>query len=116
MVSSTGIPTRKIFILNENAKLCIIDFGLVGRLRTDQKNDLITMVVAVLIKNVTTISRVFLRMGTPLKRVNLLQLRADIACLQEYGISMGDLSLPLYPACTKPFCKACHWRRLSCKS
>lgn len=81
-----GDPHSGNILINESKDLCLIDWGLIGRLRADQKSDLITMVIAVLTKDIPTISRVFLRMGTPLKRVNLLDLRADIArILETYG-------------------------------
>lgn len=85
-----GDPHSGNILVNEKGKLCLIDFGLVGRLRADQKADLITLVIAVMTKDATTLSRVFLRMGTPLKRVNLLELRAEIARILDVYMNIGS--------------------------
>lgn len=80
-----GDPHSGNILINDKGEVCLIDFGLVGTLRDDQRADLVTLVIALMAKDAATITRVFLRMGTPLKRVNLVELRGDVTrILNEY--------------------------------
>lgn len=74
-----GDPHAGNILINESGTLCMIDLGLVGQLRDDQRADIVTLIIAVMARDAGTIARVFLRMGTPLKRVNISEFKAEIS-------------------------------------
>lgn len=73
-----GDPHAGNILINDDGSLCMIDLGLVGQLRDDQRADLVTLIIAAVSRDASTIARVFLRMGTPLKRINLNEFKAEI--------------------------------------
>jgi ubiquinone biosynthesis protein len=73
-----GDPHAGNILINDEGKLCMIDLGLVGQLRDDQRADLVTLIIAAVSRDASTIARVFLRMGTPMKRINLSEFKAEI--------------------------------------
>jgi ubiquinone biosynthesis protein len=73
-----GDPHAGNILINDDGTLCMIDLGLVGQLRDDQRADLVTLIIAAVSRDASTIARVFLRMGTPLKRINLNEFKAEI--------------------------------------
>jgi ubiquinone biosynthesis protein len=73
-----GDPHAGNILINDEGTLCMIDLGLVGQLRDDQRADLVTLIIAAVSRDASTIARVFLRMGTPMKRINLNEFKAEI--------------------------------------
>ncbi len=73
-----GDPHPGNILVREDLSLVFIDFGLVGRLSASQQDDLIALILNVLAGDVDAISRVLLRMGRPVGRVNLREFRADV--------------------------------------
>ncbi|HYX36176.1 MAG TPA: AarF/UbiB family protein [Oligoflexus sp.] len=73
-----GDPHAGNILINEAGVICMIDLGLVGHLRDDQRADIVTLIIAAISRDAGTIARVFLRMGTPLKRINLNEFKAEI--------------------------------------
>lgn len=89
-----GDPHAGNILVDEDVKVCLIDFGLVGRLREDQRQDLVTLLVAVIAGDSSTIARVLLRMGTPTQRVDLGALKQEVDRLRtEYlsGVRLSDV-------------------------
>ncbi len=73
-----GDPHAGNILINDDGTICMIDLGLVGQLRDDQRADLVTLIIAAVSRDASTIARVFLRMGTPMKRINLNEFKAEI--------------------------------------
>jgi ubiquinone biosynthesis protein len=74
-----GDPHPGNLLVDESGLLCMIDLGLVGRLTPEQRGDLVTLIVAAVAGDVSTIARVFLKIGTPTERVNLAEFKAEIS-------------------------------------
>ncbi|MCA9530802.1 MAG: AarF/ABC1/UbiB kinase family protein [Myxococcales bacterium] len=71
-------PHAGNLLVNDEGVCCMIDLGLVGRLDADQRADIVTLILATIAGESSTIARVLLKMGTPTQRVNLAELRAEI--------------------------------------
>jgi ubiquinone biosynthesis protein len=78
-----GDPHPGNILVDADANLIFIDFGLVGRLSGAQQDDLILLIISVLTGDVEGISRVLLRMGRPVGRVNLRAFKADIVEIRD---------------------------------
>lgn len=73
-----GDPHPGNVLADEGGRVCLIDFGLAGRLEPAQRDDLVALVLALILNDDATIARVLLRMGTATQRVNLAALRAEV--------------------------------------
>jgi len=73
-----GDPHAGNLLYAEDGTVCMIDLGMVGRLSQVQRDDIVTLTIAAIGNDATTIARVLLKMGTPTQRVNLSELKADI--------------------------------------
>ena len=87
-----GDPHAGNILVDDAGRVCLIDFGLVGRLREDQRQDLITLIVATIAGDSGTIARVLVRMGTPTQRVDLGALKREIDRLRAEYLVGGRLS------------------------
>jgi ubiquinone biosynthesis protein len=58
--------------------LAMIDFGLVGRMSRQMQDTLVSLVLAVSLKDADSVAKLLYRMGTPDARANLLAFRQDI--------------------------------------
>lgn len=69
-----------VFVLEGEGNLIgLIDFGLVGRLTRQMQETIVTLVMAVALKDADTAARVFYRVGSSEGRTNLMAFRDDIA-------------------------------------
>ena len=68
-------------------RIGLIDFGLVGRLSRPQQDDLVTLVVTVIGGDTDGVARTLLRMGYPQGRVNLSELKREIARTRDKYIN-----------------------------
>lgn len=73
-----GDPHAGNILVDDEGNLCMLDLGLVGRLSQAERDDFVTLVLALIANDSGTIARILLRMGTPTQRVNLADLRAEI--------------------------------------
>lgn len=73
-----GDPHAGNILCNEEGTLCLIDLGLVGELTSEQRSDVVALLVATFANESSSIARILLKMGTPTQRVSLLELRAEI--------------------------------------
>ncbi len=65
--------------------LAMIDFGLVGRVTRQMQDTLVSLVLAIALKDSESAARILYRMGTPDSRANLMAFKQDIdAILTEY--------------------------------
>ena len=73
-----GDPHAGNLLYDEDGTVCMIDLGMVGRLSQEQRDDIVTLMIATISNDATTIARLLLKMGTPTQRVNLAELKSDI--------------------------------------
>ena len=73
-----GDPHAGNLLYDEDGTVCMIDLGMVGRVSQEQRDDIVTVVIATISNDATTIARLLLKMGTPTQRVNLAELKSDI--------------------------------------
>lgn len=78
-----GDPHPGNVLVGDDGAVCLIDFGLVGRLDAAQRDDLVALILGVILGDDATIARVLLRMGTPTQRVSLAELRAEVARIRS---------------------------------
>ncbi len=80
-----GDPHPGNLLVLEGPVLALIDFGLVGRVSRQMQDTLVSLVLAVGLKDSDSVAKLLYRMGTPDSRANLLAFRQDIdAILQAY--------------------------------
>ncbi len=90
-----GDPHAGNLLYGDDGTLCMIDLGMVGRVSPEQRDDIVTLAVATIANDTTTIARILLRMGTPTQRVDLAELKADIARIRSQHLmvaSFGEYS------------------------
>ena len=73
-----GDPHAGNILCDDEGKLCMLDWGLVGELSQEQRADVVALLVATLAGESSAIARILLKMGTPTQRVNLSELRNEI--------------------------------------
>ena len=73
-----GDPHAGNLLYDEDGAVCMIDLGMVGRVSQEQRDDIVTLMIATISNDATTIARLLLKMGTPTQRVNLAELKSDI--------------------------------------
>ena len=78
-----GDPHPGNILVKPDDTLIFIDFGLVGRLSPHQQNDLIDLILTILTGDEDGIARTLLRMGYPVGRVNLRELKSDIVEIRD---------------------------------
>lgn len=87
-----GDPHPGNVLVDDAGTVCLIDFGLVGRLEPGQREDLVTLILALILGDDATIARVLLRMGTPTERVSLAELRAEIARIRTQYLAVASIT------------------------
>ena len=86
-----GDPHMGNILINDENQVCLIDYGLVGRLTKEQQSDIIGLLVAVIGRDATMIAHTLLRMGTPMERVNIAALKAEITRIMDTYLVVGEL-------------------------
>ncbi|ACG73377.1 ABC-1 domain protein [Anaeromyxobacter sp. K] len=81
-----------ILVLPGN-RIALLDFGLVGRLSRVQQEALVTLIVAVALRDPETVARVLNRIGVPDARAPITEFREDIrAILDRYlGLRLEEI-------------------------
>jgi ubiquinone biosynthesis protein len=87
-----GDPHPGNVLVDDGGRVCLIDFGLVGTLDAGQREDLVTLILALILGDDATIARVLLRMGTPTERVRLADLRAEVQRIRTEYLTVGSLT------------------------
>jgi ubiquinone biosynthesis protein len=86
-----GDPHAGNILVDDAGTLCMIDFGLVGRLSVTQREQIVTLVIAVFANDTSMIASSLLTMGTATTRVNLAELKAEIARIRGEQLAVGSL-------------------------
>jgi ubiquinone biosynthesis protein len=87
-----GDPHAGNLLVDDAGTLCLLDFGLVGKLSQEERDDLVTLVLATIANDSGTIARALLKMGTPTQRVNLAELKAEIERIRAKYLVVADLA------------------------
>jgi ubiquinone biosynthesis protein len=85
-----GDPHAGNLLYADDGRVCMIDLGMVGRISPGQRDDIVTVVVATIANDATTVARVLLKMGTPMQRVNLNELKADITRIRQQHLAVAN--------------------------
>jgi ubiquinone biosynthesis protein len=85
-----GDPHAGNLLYDESGMVCMIDLGMVGRVTPEQRDDIVTLVVATIANDTTTVARVLLKMGTPTQRVNLAELKFDIERIRSEHLMVAS--------------------------
>jgi ubiquinone biosynthesis protein len=74
-------------------RIALIDFGLVGRLTRAQQEALVTLIIAVALRDPDTVARILNRIGTPDTHTPIAEFREDIrALLERYvGLKLDEI-------------------------
>ena len=89
-----GDPHPGNVLTDAAGRVCLIDFGLTGQLDAAQRDDLVTLILAVILGDDAAIARVLLRMGTSTQRVSLAELRTEVGRIRATylsGVSLDDV-------------------------
>ena len=87
-----GDPHPGNLLVLDGPHIALIDFGLVGKITKPMQETLVNLVLAVSLKDASSVARLLYRLGEPTERTNLLGFRDDIehifssydsACLAE---------------------------------
>lgn len=87
-----GDPHSGNILIDDEGTLCMLDLGLVGRLSIEQRDDIVTLLIAAIAGDSATIARVLLKMGTPTQRVNLHELRSEIERIRSQYLTVRSLA------------------------
>ena len=87
-----GDPHPGNVLVNDAGDVCLIDFGLVGHLDAGQREDLVTLILALIVGDDATIARVLLRMGSQTRRVSLAELRAEVFRIRTTYLTVAALT------------------------
>jgi ubiquinone biosynthesis protein len=85
-----GDPHAGNLLYDADGTVCMIDLGMVGRLSQEQRDDIVTLMIAMIANDATTVARVLLKMGTPTQRVNLNELKADITRIRGKHLAVAN--------------------------
>jgi ubiquinone biosynthesis protein len=85
-----GDPHAGNLLYGGDGVLCMIDLGMVGRITSEQRDDIVTLAVATIANDSTTVARILLKMGTPTQRVNLNEFKADIERIRAQHLMVAS--------------------------
>ena len=85
-----GDPHPGNILIGNDGTICMIDLGLCGRLSASEREDLVTLAVAAIAEDTDTIARMLLKMGTPTRRVNLAEFKAEILRIRGEFLAVGN--------------------------
>jgi ubiquinone biosynthesis protein len=88
-----GDPHPGNILVLPGERIALLDFGLVGRLTRVQQEALVTMIVAVALRDPDSVARVLNRLGAPDSKVPYAEFRADISgILERYlGLKLDEI-------------------------
>jgi ubiquinone biosynthesis protein len=87
-----GDPHAGNILIDDDGTLCMLDMGLAGRLSEAQRDEFVTLAIATLAGDCSTIARILLRMGTPTQRVDLAALRAEVERIRGKYLAVESLA------------------------
>lgn len=85
-------PHAGNILVGDDGAVCLLDWGLAGSLSREQRDDLVTLVLGAILDDASTVARVILKVGTPMGRVPLGELKADIHRLRAEHVMVKSVS------------------------
>lgn len=85
-----GDPHPGNILIGDDGTICMIDLGLCGRLSASEREDLVTLAIAAIAEDTDTIARMLLKMGTPTRRVNLADFKAEIVRIRGDYLAVSN--------------------------
>jgi ubiquinone biosynthesis protein len=83
-----GDPHAGNILVGADGTICLLDLGLVGTLSSEQRDDIVTLVLATIVDDASTVARVLLKMGTPMQRVNIGELKGEITRIRAQYVAV----------------------------
>jgi ubiquinone biosynthesis protein len=83
-----GDPHPGNVLVLDRSRLALLDFGLVGRLSRAQQEALVTLIVAVALRDADTVARVLHRIGVADSHTPIADFRADVGRILDRYIGM----------------------------
>jgi len=87
-----GDPHMGNILINDEKQLCLIDYGLVGRLSPEQQREIVSLLIALSTKDASAIAYILLRMGAPQERVNIAAFKAEIKVVMDRVLVANSLA------------------------
>jgi ubiquinone biosynthesis protein len=87
-----GDPHAGNILVGDDGTVCLLDLGLCGTLSPEQREDLVTLVLATILNDAATVARVLLKLGQPTQRVDIAELKADITRVRSDHVMVSALS------------------------
>ena len=78
-----GDPHPGNLIVADDGRLALIDFGLCGYLSQNQRDRIVSLVVAVLAGDVDTTARTLIRMGRPTGHIHMAEFKAVVSSIRD---------------------------------
>lgn len=90
-----GDPHPGNLLVRKDGSIAFIDFGMVGRLNADMKDQLSSLIIALMRKNTDGMVRAILKLGLFPENGDISSLRADLDRLRDeyYDIPFSDISM-----------------------
>lgn len=85
-----GDPHGGNILVGDDGRVCMIDLGMVGRVSQEQRDDIVTLMLALIANDSTTTARLLLKMGQPTQRVNLNELKMEIERIREQYLVVAN--------------------------
>jgi len=70
-------------MVSPDGRICLLDFGLVGRLTSNMQHKLMQLILAMVMRDAEMVARLMLRLGRPIDRITLGDFRDHIADLMN---------------------------------
>ncbi len=89
-----GDPHPGNILVLEDGVVALIDFGIVGRITRQMQQTLVSLVMAIALKDSDSVARILYRVGVPDSRANLIGFRNDIdGILNQYlPTTLGEIN------------------------
>ncbi len=83
-----------IFVLDNNT-IAFVDFGMMGRLDQEMKDELADLLVAVINQDIRQIAHILAHLGVQTTEINIRNFRRDIADIMDryYGVSLQQIEI-----------------------
>jgi ubiquinone biosynthesis protein len=86
-----GDPHAGNILINDAGRVCLLDLGLVGTLSSEQRDDLVTLVLGTMMDDASTVARVLLKIGTPTQRVDIGELKREITRVRSQYVMVRSV-------------------------
>jgi ubiquinone biosynthesis protein len=83
-----------LFVLNDNT-IAFIDFGMMGRLDREMKDELADLLIAVINQDIGQIAHILAHLGVQTTEINMRDFRRDIADIMDryYGVPLHQIEI-----------------------